>query len=250
MLPLSRTVPDRPWVLGIRPKSATWLRRVRSLLLLTFVDDAPGAATEAAELGLGLPPSLYWYVFRTDEDFGHIVFLWETTGDLVATDGAVTPFDTGGVWQGHITTDPALDPEVRSRFVAVHSRPVSEWLETLQLWIRANYSGTAGYVLGEPPRIGVPGIVYDSRNQARAWTWEARIEKAAYRQQVGIRHVFWSADDRKAFEDWVESVDSGLDERMAETLLVVVERASVEIPRTERANEEVVRHLLRMAGDE
>lgn len=240
---------DRPWVLGIRPKATVWYRRVQSLLLSTFPSDIAGVSTAAAENGLGLSPSLYWYVLRTEEHYGHVVFLWSEREAFLPEDGAVSPFDTGGLWHGHVATDPAVEPDDRKEFVAANSVPVSDWLVAFQSWIRANYARTAEYVEGQPPNVGVARIVYDSRNSAPAWTWEARVEKGRYRQQVAIRHVFWSADDRKAFEDWVEE-RSGVDDKLAEDLLELVAAVTVETPRVVRANEEVVRHLLRLVEDD
>jgi hypothetical protein len=241
--------PHRPWVLGIRPKRIDWFRHVQALLLSTFHTDVSGGATAAAEAGLGLPPSCYWYIFRTEAHFGHIVFLWTEKTAFRPGDGAVAPFDTGGIWHGHVMMDPVLDSDGKARFVASNSAPVSGWRGAFEKWILANYESMAEYVAGTPPKVGVPGIVYDSRNSAVSWTWEARLEKKSYRQQVAIRHVFWNADDRKAFEDWVE-VRSGLDEKVAEDLLALVDLVSIESLRTERANEEVVRHLLRIVEDE
>jgi hypothetical protein len=248
MLAPAQTPGEHPWVLGIRrPKAREWLARVEALLLHTFVNEPPGEETAVAESGLGFQPSCYWYICRTEGDFGHIVFLWTEEHDVSwGSSDAATPFDTGGVWHEKIVFDPLLSDSGRKQFVAAHSQPVSAWLGEFVTWLQANYDRTADYIRGVPPRAGVPGIVYDSQNEPRAWTWEARLEKSSYRRQVGIRKVFWTADDRRAFENWIEAGGSGLDVKVAEDLLLLVDEVTVETPRTVRANEEVVNYLLRV----
>lgn len=240
--------PDRPWVSGIKwPLPGDWKDRLVSILLLRFASQPSRGPTADAETGLGLSPCVYWYVFRSEPRFGSIVFVWrEDSGTPIrAGDGAVAPFDTGGIWHGLVRTNLAMTAAERKHFVETHSRPATAWLGELIAWLKANYADATNYIAGRAPTSGVAGIVYDTSNEAAAWSWEARLEKAAYRGQVTVRHVFWSADDRRAFEDWLET-ESGLDEREAVDLMNVIASATVETPATERASEEVARHLGRM----
>jgi hypothetical protein len=249
--PVHGPSPEWPWIQGIRPRLAedVWQRLVQSTLLLTFIDQPPSMNTAATESALGFEPCAYWYLCRSEARFGSVVFLWRTsTGEpLRVADGAVAPFDTGGIWHGHIRTNPALEEAKRKAFVASYSRPADEWVDALSTWIETNYSGAADYVAGRPPKTGLPGIVYDTSNEASAWTWEARLEKALWHRQVMIGHVFWSAGDRSRFEDWLETSD--VDERVAEELIDFLSAASIETPPGELTTEEVTRHLTRIVAD-
>jgi hypothetical protein len=245
--------PDRPWISGIRDdaKPDVWTRRVESILTGTFTGEPARGQTAEAETGLAIPPSTYWYVCRTDDRYGYIVFLWREDPDLPlqAADGAVLPFDSGGIWHGRIAMDAPLSLEERQQFVQTHSKPADQWNVGLSEWLSANYADAADYVNGKPPATGVAGIVYDvTRNEAAAWTWEARIDKERYRNQVVLHHVFWRGDDRTAFEDWLMTARH-IDERQAEELIRFVDMASIEAPRAERASRAVVRHLLRIVNE-
>lgn len=243
---------DTPWVSGIRPPTSTgpWQERVQSILLYRFVDQPARGKTAEAEEGLGIPSCAYWYVCRCDPMYGFVVFLWseDRSIPLEAGDGAVAPFDVGGVWHGHIRLSPDLDSAGRKNFVARHSRPLPEWLSEFRSYIATNYDTTADYVRGQVPKVGVRGIVYDS-NEPPAWTWEARLFKSAYRRQIRIRHVFWSAPDRREFENWLETA-SDIDVRIASELLELISRVTIELPAREIVADEVERYLVRMVGDE
>ena len=129
------------------------------------------------------------------------------------------------------------------------ARPIDRWLTEFVAWIEANYDETADYLAGRPPRVGVPGIVYDSRNADGGWTWEARLEKASWNEQISIRHVFWSREDRTDFENWLIH-RSLLDTKVAEELIDLIQTVTIETPRHEQASVEVARHLLRIAAND
>lgn len=246
------TPPDRPWISGIRPPvtSGDWLERVEDILTGRFMSGPSRGATAAAEEGLALAPSAYWYLCRSDLRFGFVVFLWrvQRANPLLADDGAVAPFDTGGLWHGHIQTALILSESERQQFVSRHSRPVYRWLPELTSWLDRNYASPGDYVIGVPPRAGLAGIVYDGRNEAPAWTWEARLHKDSFRGQIAIERIFWTAADRSAFEDWLETRE--IDDREAVDLLELIAAVTIETPATERASEEVVRYLLEIVNNE
>jgi len=242
--------PDRPWILGLRPKKAgaAWQPFVHSILLRTFVTEPNGPNTTATETALGFAPCVYFYVFQTSGRFGSVVFLWRENPvqSLKAADGAVAPFDTGGIWHKRVIMQPPLPEPARKTFVKMHSRPVDQWLQEFVAWIAANYGKTSEYVEGKPPRAGVGGIVYDSRNEDGGWTWEARLEKASWREQISVDHIFWSLEDRRSFEDWL-IYESDVDTKVADELVELIRTISIETPRYEQANVEVARYLMRIA---
>jgi len=246
--------PDRPWICGIRPKKVTgteWQAVVLSILQRMFKTAPTGTRTAEAEAALGLGACVYFYVFQTSARFGSVVFLWKENPARPwnATDGAAAPFDTGGIWHGRVVTDPPLAKAERKPFVQTHSRPIDQWLTAFVAWIEANYHKTADYLADLPPRVGVPRIVYDSRNADGGWTWEARIEKPSWNEQISIRHVFWSHEDRTDFETWLIH-RSTIDTKVAEELIDLIQTVTIETPRHEQASLEVARHLMRIAAND
>jgi|GEM_PF-4826587 len=246
--------PDRPWIFGIRPRNvigAEWQAIVQSILQRVFRTAPTGARTAEAEAALGLGSCIYFYVFQTSARFGSVVFLWRENPSRPwsSGDGAAAPFDTGGIWHDRVVTDPPLAKAERKSFVQTHSRPIDRWLTEFVSWIDTNYDETADYLANRPPRVGVPGIVYDSRNADGGWTWEARVRKASWNEQISIRHVFWSREDRTDFETWLIH-RSTLDAKAAEDLIDLIQTVTIETPRHEQASVEVARYLMRIAAND
>jgi len=125
------TTDQLTWVHGLRPGSSgvEWRRAIAAIILGQLEALPAGRKTLEAEAGLGLDPSWYWYVARTDSAFGHGVFFWRAQ-DQGWPDGArgVCPFDTGGLWQGHVrTASPTPTPEARRALVAASDRVLESW---------------------------------------------------------------------------------------------------------------------------
>lgn len=235
-----------PWISGIRPPATTdiWQERVYAALVNRFSDGISHPRTTEAESGLDIRPSVYWYVMRSSQHFGFIVFVWHESAGVkwTASDGAVTPFDTGGLWHGRISTVvPLTDVQKRDLVVRV-STALPDWRDSFERFLAENYDRPDEYVNGLPPRKGVPEIRYDGNNRDPAWTWEARVRKDACAGQWQIAAVYWTEEDRLAFAEWLTRRDD-LDELEVVHLLRRLAEMSTTTPPDELPSATVQRHL-------
>lgn len=188
---------DLHWVAGLRPpKPVDDVPAALARRILRRVDEEePGEKTCEAENGLGFEPSCYWYVHRSDEDFGYVVLFWKAADDgWNEGDGAVCPFDTGGVWHEHITTTPAMTTGAqRKDFTSKHGRSLEGWMGTFEGWLETHCMNELDtYIDGDCPKPGIPEI--DATNGPRAWTWEARVVRPASHKVEPVRLVIGEAD--------------------------------------------------------
>lgn len=147
----------------------------------------PSRTTVEAEDGLDIAdrPS-YFFVMRTEQAFGRAVFVYTDNGtsDQTGEGGGATPFDSGGLWHGHLCTEPPIGRDQRLDLFRAANASLADWQRDFGDYVRINYSRLEEYVLGSSPKQGTPPIVPRSPpNSARAWTWEVRVP----RDLVGVR---------------------------------------------------------------
>lgn len=208
------TADQLAWVHGLRPglSGVEWRGAVAAIILGQLNALPAGQKTLEAEAGLGLEPSWYWYVARAETAFGHGVFFWRAQ-DQGWPDGArgVCPFDTGGLWHGHVRTAPVtLTPQARRAFVATSGHVLEAWTRTVSDALRRHYAPVAEYVSGAPPNPGVDGILGPPDNDSRAWVWEARVARDNVVDNVVVTRLYWSDEDRLDFLNWLEDSPFGL----------------------------------------
>jgi hypothetical protein len=117
-----------------------------------------------------------------------------------------TPFDTGGLAQGHIHTrpeSPGLAELVRQANV-----PVEQHQEALNTWVDAAYP-PGDYRADEkgsrPPQSPVASILLTADTDDRGWTWEGRIVAADYDQlPLTVRRVYLKPEAIQHYWDWLE----------------------------------------------
>jgi hypothetical protein len=165
----------------------------------------PAAATAAAEVGLGLGRNAYWYIGRVEPDFGQIVcvHLADTASD---TRIKVNPFDTGGLWHGHIQTDPPLDAAQRVTLVASTQLDIGGYDAQMRSWLAAAYgSPPTSYPTGGVPSVStVPVVTLPPPNEPRSWTWEGRIPVAVDASAaMPAWGLFITNSDRDAYLQWL-----------------------------------------------
>lgn len=174
----------------------------------------PSKRTKDAEEGLGIAGSPhYFYVMRTERAFGFAVFFFRENPAFhwpIEAYGA-SPFDTGGLWHGHIYTRPPIDPDERKRLFVRSQIPLSRWKSVFEEYVAKNYASLADYVTGSCPRVGVDSIVLGPPNTSRAWTWELRVPNSLMHSSLELLHGFLSEDDHDKYLDWLWS-DSALDD--------------------------------------
>lgn len=241
-----------PWISGIQPPtaSASWQERVYAVVTNAYSRGAAREKTAEAESGLEIRSSVYWYVMRASEHFGFIIFLWHEAEAVkwAPKDGAAAPFDTGGLWHGRIATTRSLSDSEKRQLIARVSVTLPEWRESFMKYLSDNYTAPEEYVNGNVPRTGVVEIRYDGTNSQAAWTWEARVCRAASREQVRVASIYWTEDDRRAFEEWLTERDD-LDELEVVHLLRHIAGMSSTTPPDELPSVTVQRHLIGVARD-
>ncbi|WP_159617148.1 hypothetical protein [Arthrobacter zhaoguopingii] len=162
------------------------------------------AKTGEAEMGLGIRPSAYFYLGRCDPDYGDQVVGYERPS---TDESLVSPFDTGGLWHGHVVTTPPLAQSTLKTFVARHSHGVPAFALAFQQWGNAEYNGSSkDYTAGQQPvKAAVPNIDLSSpRAEPRWWTWEGRIAHGSTAMHtLQPVKVFMTQDDFESYEPWV-----------------------------------------------
>lgn len=157
----SRPKSDWRWVLTRR------LRKEHHLL-------RSGEKTIEAEVGLGLTPCAYFYVGRCEPEFSDHSIAFE---DCDAFEAGVSPFDSGGLWFGHVVTNPPLgsQAEVRS-FLELHTLGRDAYGLVFEGWLSTNYGDPTEYVDGAVPvACFAPEVEIAQDSDARSWTWEMRV---------------------------------------------------------------------------
>lgn len=135
-----------------------------------------GEKTAEAERGLQLGPCAYFYVGRCEPEFSDYAIAYE---DYDSFESEVSPFDSGGLWFGHVTTKATLvDEHDRMDFLRMNTLPHDAYGILFESWVSSAYSDRSEYVEGLRPASCYAGDVsIEEGADARSWTWELRVEK-------------------------------------------------------------------------
>jgi hypothetical protein len=185
--------------------------------------------TSEAEEGLRIKSSCYFYLFRTDQEFGYVVFVWTPAReDWAAGDGGACPFDTGGLWHDRMVTDPVLRTGDEKRaFFARHDCPLDSCASRFSSYLERNYVGTEeAYIDGHPPAEGVAEIFKAPPNNARSWTWEVRIRRDRLPGGIELERITWNEEQVRSFVDWIRN-DSRFDLATKRKLQSIVKTTSL-----------------------
>jgi len=168
------------WVQGLRrdtgPES-DWRPILFARLTVRYWSLMTGAKTREAEQGLGLGTNCYFFIGRCEPEFGDEAVVFTP---IPPTDGQATPFDTGGLWHGHIETDPPLKLTDLPAFVCNYSWASDGYHEDMSRWLQQAFPSVDCYTSGQVPSVSiVPEIQLKMGQSTRHWTWEARMLVAA-----------------------------------------------------------------------
>jgi hypothetical protein len=212
--------------------TALWKPLVKNLLLGNLDSIVTGDKTRAAEAGFGLAPSTftYWFVGRTDRDYGEVVSVWRPLGPLSSgSDGGLCPFDTGGLWHRRFCPT-ATRAEVVAIF-NVHTGPLSGHPQRVAAALARDYHSVGDYIDGLPPSIGAPELNLCSPTDPRAWTWESRLKKdAATNGLVEPTRIFWKPGAADQFSDWLMEDLGGTPNDQMRDLLEWCRNNALEVP--------------------
>lgn len=204
------------WTQGFERESATglgWEPLLRDRLLARFAGLPRADTTVAAEAGLGIPPSSYWYILYSHHAFGRILILAEPeTSTLRSLTGGATPFDSGGLWHGHIKGAPPFGSEAdRTAYFSSSCTALPATESAVTNWVQSGYDTPTDYVIGLPPKHLDRIINSSATNDPRAWSWEAHISSLDYSPHpVTPQKVILSPEDARYFPIWLQDEDNSL----------------------------------------
>lgn len=171
------TPPQESWVIGMRPNGPggeSWARLLYYRLTGQHHRTTAGARTSESEQALNIEQSIYFFIGRCVPDFGDtgVANARPSGGGLTAV-----PFDTGGMAQGKIQTDPPLTPASRAEIVRHWSLDEPNFSSEFPRWGARAYTSSAEYTEGLPPKQHLVAeiVISSDKNEARAWTWEGRV---------------------------------------------------------------------------
>jgi hypothetical protein len=194
----------RPW----RAQPHPWQQLILRRLSKRFGEIPPSESTREAEEGLDFPASAYWYVWRSDLAFGGMATIWKPGAEFATSPSGAgaSPFDTGGLWHGHVITEPALGTDSEKRtFAAEQQCALPACAGVFQTWLEVGYGESpTAYVDGTVPSAHVPSVSLDlAKNTCRAWTWELRLASADIgADTIAPTEIFWRELDYEQFEAW------------------------------------------------
>lgn len=138
-----------------------------------------GDKTAEAEKGLQLEPCAYFYVGRCEPEFSDYAIAYE---DYDSFESHISPFDSGGLWFGHVVTKVTLANEHdRQQFLRENTLPHDAYGILFERWVSSSYGTRSEYVEGScPAACYATDVEIDEGADARSWTWELRVEKQKF----------------------------------------------------------------------
>jgi hypothetical protein len=156
----------------------------------------PGSApnTLAAENGLGIGRCLYFFAGRA-EPFGNISLVFSHESERNHR-GSASPFDSGGLFHGHIKHRMSgKGPLIQCKVFNLYNYPLADWRQAFAHFLSRHFSRPADYFLRDvgPKKTGNAFGAYDGSrgNGVRAWTFEMRFKEA----HCILDAIAWSAHD-------------------------------------------------------
>jgi hypothetical protein len=223
-------MPHLTWVNGVpaRPGEPSWMRYLSDVILGDLSHHAPRDSTRAAETGLGLSHSMYWYIGTAIEAYsGDVVGVWDPQPALTLAEGGTCPFDTGGLWHGRFTTSPPLlDRAEILAYFRVCDIQLQHWESAVAASLVAGWSEPDDYVSGAPPAPPITPRDHSMNTSPQAWVWEGRVatsDKPTTR--LDLVELYWTEGSKRRFFSWLLRY-GGLSDPDRSTLLEAIRRVS------------------------
>ena len=167
-----------------------------------------GETTRDSEIILGIDRNVYYYLGSCHPDFGLFVATFgEHSPDAVPAT-AVSPFDTGGIAQGHI---PLTTPILPKALVKRDSYKVGAYQANFNAWVSAAYPARDDYPTPQRPKFVVsPEIdLAAAEDDGRAWMWEGRVAaRDLSAPPLKPTAVFFQPGRRIRYRDWIKEESS------------------------------------------
>lgn len=154
--------------------------------------DEPQTRARKVEDSAGLPRSVYLYAGLAHPSFGEMSFAFLPSFDF-GRRGCGSPFDTGGLFFGHMDPLKELDPAEReqraSKVISKTRHLMSDWRAGFSGYLEIFFDGALGYLTGPPRPLAapveakwyhpdLPACFAQPTTDRRAWTWEVRVHDA------------------------------------------------------------------------
>jgi len=237
-----------PWIHGLKTRTDDAVDRFewQYVAALTgpgnYAHVQPSERTEAAERGLGLCRSTYWFIGRVASARAGVVFTCACDGTCEPEHKGVTPFDSGGLWHGEMVFDRELpEPERRGVFDR-HNWSLAGWQDRFLGFARTAFvehdppdGWWHAYVQGKKPTTVVVDEPFSTDQHPLAWTWEGHlcVESAGSLLNRGI--CFMSDEMYFQLRDWLDDPDQTISFENDSSLLTAAQdwarnRANFEFP--------------------
>lgn len=194
------------WVQGQRAhldarRSISWMELLYRRVTCDFDAIPSGEKTKEAEAGLGIDESTYFYVECPHPQFGDSVIAFVDTARELA---AVSPFDTGGLWFGHVPLNQELDNAAKQVLVARWSIECPDYQLPFAEWVGRSIGSLQDYRTGVRPDAVVVEEIDLSTASSQSWTWEARLRKnVGAGASVAPDRVYLMEGRRAAYLSWL-----------------------------------------------
>lgn len=204
--------PVRPWLQGSRslaPDEVTsmkWQELLFCRLTGQFSRYITSPTTLQSEGILELDRSIYYGIGRNSPEFGETVAMFQPLETFGSHSAVTTPFDTGGLAQGHIMlrpgSPPAADVVQRSNVsIDQHQRRLNDWIDAA--YPPGDYR--ADEASSRPADSPVAAIQLTAATDDRGWTWEGRIIATDYTElPLTVRKVYLKRGALQRYWDWLE----------------------------------------------
>jgi hypothetical protein len=234
-----------PLVRGLAKNDSPWCEYVASFLTdAVRVVWGTSASTKAAEDGLGIKPSVYWYIRRVHHTLNHVILFHRVRRDeLLDDERGACPFDTGALWSGRTIRTTMTASEKRAYFEK-HDRAIARGIDDFETWLQVNHGGLcASYESGERPQQDIPEIVQAVGATApwAPWAWEVRAEKHRVHSIMTPVGVVWTRDAENSFTEWLKG--AGLEDAIKARLRALISAIEVRCEPGESVFERAVRRI-------
>jgi len=194
------------WVQGQREvaearASVTWMELLYRRVTRDFDAITSGPKTSEAEQGLGIQPSTYFYVERPHPHFGDsVVAFMDSASDYAAA----VPFDSGGLWHGHVPLIDEMTAAQKSELLHRWSFTCPDYQLPFAQWVDEAIGGLGDYRVDVAPTGVLPPEIDLSTASSQSWTWEARLRKnVGAGESIQVSRVYLMDGRRSVYLSWL-----------------------------------------------
>lgn len=199
------------WLQGMNTKgrenAPEWEKTLYLRLERLYAALGTGVGTKATEQELKWERHAYFSINCPFPEYELRVIVFKP-GAVLDAATRTAPFDTGGMRDGKIelSVGASAAPADREALIEYYSSDLTSTRTTFPPWVNENYSTVGLYEFGTRPEHAAfaPEVAITGANDARAWSWEARVPFSSdLRDGLEPRRIYMSPDDWADYEKWV-----------------------------------------------